>query len=68
MASYRLCYPTESGRADSTTIHFEAADAGAALGIAFSYARDRVAELWCDGKRLCRIEYPSEGGGFWLIS
>jgi hypothetical protein len=68
MASFRLNYPGDPGGAHSRSIQFEAADAGAALSIAFPYARERAAELWCDDKMLCRIECPSDAGGFWLIS
>jgi hypothetical protein len=68
MASFRLSYPNASDVSGATSIHFEAADAGAALSVAFPYARERAAELWCDGRMLCRIECPSEAGGFWLIS
>lgn len=69
MPSYRLNYHARSGgEANPLSIAFEAPDVSAALNIAFRHAGNRAADLWCDGRMLCRIECPDESGGFWLIS
>lgn len=50
-------------------VQFEASDPTRALFIAHAEARARSAELWCDGKRLCRIDQAHrETRDFWIIS
>ena len=58
-----------SSECEGRDVPFEAEDPTRALFIAHSEARSRSAELWRDGKRICRIEPAARGtGDFWIIS
>lgn len=58
-----------SSQGEEKDVQFKAEDATRALFIAHSEARSRSAELWRDGKRICRIEPAARGtGDFWIIS
>lgn len=68
MRTYRLVY--EDDRHGATKwLEFEARDAGGALSIAKGEARGRWAQLFEDGRYLCRLENADpDGANIWLVS
>jgi hypothetical protein len=68
MRSYRLVYEDDRHGA-AKWIEFEARDAGGALSIAKGEARGRWAQLFENGRYLCRLENADpDGANIWLVA
>ena len=67
MAHYSLIFRTD-GVGPDKRIEFHGEDPGRALHIAQQEARDRPAELWKDGEKLCIIRPIGEGPDYWMIA
>ncbi|MBU1252878.1 hypothetical protein Q9K01_10815 [Qipengyuania sp. DY56-A-20] len=58
----------ERYRREPGIVEFEAIEIGAALEMAASLVQASQAEMWCDGKLLCRLSRPSDcGPPFWQV-
>jgi hypothetical protein len=66
MPLFQLIMQT-SPQADPEALQFIAGDVPSALVFADRHTSSLPAELWCDGARVCRLEY-SEQTGKWNVA
>lgn len=66
MPLYQLTLPTNS-QSDIETLQFIAGDVNSAITFANRYSSTHPAELWSDGRRICRLQYD-EAAGTWSVA